>query len=279
MSLKSVTVYTALYDLNRSNLDSRTFDSYISWLRATIELFPGIVVFHDGALEGADLQNCTLVKFPLENLKTFNFEPKVNSVLERFNPVAPSDITFQLPAYALLQFSKFEFAVHLDNPHRSVLWVDAGISRFIENVDMSNLHRNVETLLDEGYDALFEIDIKNNFELRTLSIKDSEVGSCRRVISGGSFWIRASYLEEIQSTIFKEMQEWLFSEIWDNEQVMLRKVLPTLPGKILLVPQVRGLPGCVPRSLSNSKKKTYKFLRRTFLRMLNRGLNQPILST
>jgi hypothetical protein len=242
-------------------------------LRATIELFPGIVVFHDGALDGADLQNCSLVKLPLKNLKTFNFEPRVNSVLERFSPVAPSDITFQLPAYALLQFSKFEFAKLLNNPHQSVLWVDAGISRFIKHIDVDNLHQNVDSLLNEGYDALFEIDIKNNFDFRALSLKDSEVGSCRRVISGGSFWIRTSYLEKIQSPIFQVMQEWLFSEIWDNEQVMLRKILPTLPGKILLVPQVRGLPGCVPRSLSNSKKKTYKILRETFLRMLNRGLN------
>lgn len=270
--MKTITVYTALYDLDRASVDSRLFSSYVEWLKSTIELFPGIVVFHDGALDVYDLKNCTLIKKPLQELEIFHFLEEVETVLKTFKPVVPNDITFRLSSYALLQYAKFEFATHLDHSSESVMWVDAGISRFITELDTVALEKSARKLLKCSVDALFEIDIKNNLEITRFALSDSPIGSCRRVISGGGFWLRQNYVELIYTEITKEIRNWLRTGIWDNEQVMLRKILPKMPGKILYVPQLRGVPGCVPRSTSNVKPKLYKAFSPLITSMLRRGL-------
>jgi hypothetical protein len=269
--MEAVTVYTALYDLDRASIDSRLFSSYVQWLESTIELFPGIIVFHDGALDSYDLQNCMLVNKPLEELRTFMLLGEVDSVLKTFKPSAPQDITFRLNSYALLQYAKFEFARLIEDPNESVMWVDAGISRFVNNVDLQTLNSSAEVLIRDNVDALFEIDVRNNLNLKSLSISDSTIGSCRRVISGGAFWIREGYLDVICTEIDMAMRKWLAAGVWDNEQVMLRKILPTLSGKILYIPQLRGVPGCVPRSLAAKRPKLYRHFFVLFTWLLRRS--------
>lgn len=269
--MEAVTVYTALYNLDRASIDSRLFSSYVQWLKSTIEFFPGIIVFHDGALDCYDLQNCILVNKPLEELETFQLLGKVDSVLKTFKPSAPQDITFRLNSYALLQYAKFEFARLIDNPNESVMWVDAGISRFVDTLDLQALNSSAEILIRDNVDVLFEIDVRNNLNLKSFSISDSRIGTCQRVISGGAFWIRKSYLDVICTEIDVTMHKWLAVGIWDNEQVMLRKILPTLSGKILYVPQLRGIPGCVPRSLAAKRPKLYRHFFALFTWMLRRS--------
>lgn len=269
--MNSVAVYTALYNLNRASIDSRTFATYIEWLISTIDLFPGIVVFHGGELDDYSFQNCKIIKLPLQGLDTFKYEKEVTSILSDFKPLAPNDITFRLPSYSLLQFAKFEFATLLNSPSESVMWVDAGISRFVNQMDSATLDSSIRGLLDHNVDALFEIDIRNNFKVQNFSLYDSTIGSCRRVVSGGAFWIRTTYIEELYNKINSEMKVWIQSSIWDNEQVMLRKILPSIPGKILFVPQILGLPGCVPRSLSHKRAKVYKYFFKMISSMLRRG--------
>jgi hypothetical protein len=270
--MDSVTVYTALYNLDRVSIDSRSFSSYIEWLISTIELFPGIVVFHGGELDDYNFQNCNLVKVPLQSLDTLKMEIEVTSVLSEFKPHSPNDITFRLPMYSLLQFAKFEFARLLESPNESVMWVDAGISRFVDQIDLATLNKSTRQLLEHDVDAVFEIDIRNNLKVRNFTLSDSTIGSCRRVVSGGAFWIRTSYLEELCQKINEEMEGWLQCKVWDNEQVLLRKILPFISAKIVYVPQIRGVPGCVPRSLSHKRPKVYRNFSRLIGSMLRRGI-------
>lgn len=265
-------MYTALYDLNRESIDSRSFDIYVDWLESTIKLFPGIVVFHDGQLDKYKLKNCILIRKPLNELRTFDFLEDVKSILKTYRPLAIEDITFSLPSYALLQYAKFEFATILQNPAESILWVDAGISRFIDDIDLRDLDESSRKLLESGVDSLFEVDIRNNFNLLEFKLEDALIGSCRRVISGGSFWIRTSFLSTLYNSVRFEVSNWLNEGKWDNEQVMLRKILPRIPGNISYVPQVSGVPGCVPRTLSSRKPKFYKTFSRTISKLLLRGL-------
>jgi hypothetical protein len=269
--MEAVTVYTALYDLDREKVDSRTFATYVDWLKATIELFPGIVVFHDGQLDSFDLQNCVLIRKHLVDLHTFKFITEVNTVLKTFKPNAPGDITFRLPSYGLLQYAKFEFASLLVEPAPSVMWVDAGISRFVKQINCSQLDKSISKLQQNDIDALFEIDIRNNFEFINFALADYSIGSCRRVISGGSFWVSAAFVDELHNAVCTEMQRWLKHGKWDNEQVMLRKILPKLKGKFLFVPQLTGVPGCVPRTLASKRPKIYRNLTSVVTFLLRRG--------
>lgn len=271
LNVKPFSVYTALYDLQRDEIDSRSFSDYLGWLRETVELFPGITVFHGGELDQVQIANCTLIRKPLMELRTFTNKPRVEEILHDFKPISPEDITFKLPSYALLQFAKFEFAESLTESTDSVIWVDAGLSRFLKKIDYLQFARNIKSELDQGVDYIFEVDIKNNLKLSSMAIKDAEVGSCKRIVSGGSFLIRSASLPILQENIETLLKQWLDFGVWDNEQVMLRKILPTISGEIVLIPQISGNPACLPRSMSNKKCKIYKLFKKPIIDSLIRG--------
>jgi len=257
--------------LEREKIDSRSFDDYLIWLRKTIALFPGMTVFHGGELDSLTIANCKLIRKPLSELATFDYRLKVDQILKEFSPISPNDITFKFSDYALLQFSKFELAAEIAADSEAVIWVDAGISRFVKKIDPKKFAQSINYELQSGSDYIFEVDIRNNLNLSAMAIKDAEVGSCRRVVSGGSFLIRSKSLPLLQERIFEGIGLWTNNRIWDNEQVMLRKILPSISGKVLLIPQVSGIPGCLPRSYSNYRVKLYRFFQNLMMRMLIRG--------
>ena len=269
--MESFTVYTALYNLEREKVDSRSFKEYIVWLSETVKLFPGITVFHGGELDEIYMPHAKLVRKPLLELVTFSYSQKVDHILEEFSPISVDDITFKLSSYGLLQFAKFELAAEIAQNSEAVIWVDAGISRFVKKVDLERFSKSVNFELEDGSDYIFEADIRNNLKLGALAIRDAEVGSCRRIISGGSFLVRCKSLPRLQQLIFEGLEDWTTRGIWDNEQVMLRKILPLIPGKVVLIPQVSGIPGCLPRSYSNSKRKYFRFFQKYIMQMLIRG--------
>ena len=135
---QSTVVYTALYDIAREKIDGRKFEDYKEWLKQTISIFPGIYIFHDGNLSEFNKLDCKLLKVKFSDLEIFSKLHSVTDILDTFKPEATSDITFKTPLYSLVQYSKFELANHLKGVANfdSVLWVDAGISRFISSVDM-----------------------------------------------------------------------------------------------------------------------------------------------
>lgn len=269
--MESFTVYTALYNLEREKIDSRSFHEYLCWLRETIKLFPDMTVFHGGELDHVTILNCKLVRKPLLELETFGYRLKVDQILKDFLPKSPDDITFRLSDYALLQFAKFELAADIAKGSEAVIWVDAGISRFVEKIDYRRFTRSINYELQHGSDYVFEVDVKNNFKLTAWAIQDAEVGSCRRVISGGSFLVRSGTLPILQQRIFEGIKDWTNKGIWDNEQVMLRRILPSISGKVILIPQVSGIPGCLPRSYSNYRFKFYRPFQNLIMRLLIRG--------
>ena len=139
--------------------------------------------------------------------------------------MSPDDITFQLPEYGAVQFSKFELgtlAVELSNA-RSVLWVDAGISRFLRKEHVANtMNKQAQELISDEIDLVLEIDLRKNINFFNFKIKQSKIGSCRRIFSGTSFWINSFYLPRLNVKISSLMLDWLDKGVWDNEQVMLR---------------------------------------------------------
>jgi hypothetical protein len=207
-----------------------------------------------------EIPNQNLKFLDKANLRAFSFQKQLVDTLKIFNPSASKDITFRLPEYSLVQFSKFELGIMASEfkSAQSVLWVDAGISRFLD----SHLKSKTQTYLKFRQQTnklnkfpinrVLELDILNNLSLKELRLSKSDVGSCRRVISGTSFWIKSNYLLELNELIFDEIANWLNLKIWDNEQVLLRKILPKL-SRLKFVPQFFEETGGVAREMLNNK--------------------------
>jgi hypothetical protein len=154
----------------------------------------------------------------------------------------------------LVQYSKFELAQHLRKviEFDSVLWVDAGISRFVKSVDNNLLNVNFSKLIDKGKIASFEIDLRSNIDIRNFSIVNPKVGSCKRIISGGSFWMHESIIDKINQLIYAKFEEWFSLKVWDNEQVLLRVIFGENDLNIEYVLQGKNTVGSVVRKFGTT---------------------------
>lgn len=266
-----LTVYTALFNINRESVDGRTLSQYKLWLAETVKLFPKIIIFHDGSIKRTDLpgNTCKLVKIEKSNLPFFRLAKPLQKLLKVYHPQAKNDITFLLPTYSLVQYSKFSLAINAIeiSKAKSLLWVDAGISRFIKHVSQDRLERNSIQLLKKNYLMALEIDLKNNFNLKS-RLKNSEIGSSKRVVSGTSFWINALYVESLNIKICEMAHLWLNEGIWDNEQVMLRRLELWKDERIFLFDQGLAKTGQVANKLSNSNFNKLELLSSLFNKMV-----------
>lgn len=254
--------YTGLFDIGRSDIDGRNLEQYRTWLKSTIERFPNLIVYHDGSCDDLLGLDCHFQRVAKESLKIFRHESTVRAILEEFHPTSPNDITFKLPEYSLVQFAKFELGSKVieDFDARSILWVDAGISRFVnEPLVQNRLNESADLMFKYGIDAAFEIDLRNNFNLKRWSISNSEIGSCRRVISGTSFWMNSRVLQDFNRQVDAELENWLSAKVWDNEQVLLRSLLPS-QFKIHFVPQITAPTGSVARVFAKGGGRISKFV-------------------
>jgi len=252
--VQSNLVYTGLFDIGREQIDGRKFEEYQKWLVKTISIFPGIYVFHDGNLDDLSRLNCNLIKIKFSDLKIFSKYQLVANLLKTFMPESPSDITFKTPLYSLVQYSKFELANQLRAVTKfdSVLWVDAGISRFINSIDNNLLDSNLNKLISKGKVAAFEIDLRRNLDFKSMSIKNAKVGTCRRVISGTSFWMHDSIIDKMNDLIYAKFDEWFNLGVWDNEQVLIRILLGENDLNVEYVLQNKNMTGSVARKLGSS---------------------------
>ncbi len=257
-------VYTALFDLSRQNIDGRSIAQYLEWLDRTARIFPGLIVFHDGCCDELEVLGTEFVKIEKSDLQTFDFLIPVQSLLKDFKPIAANDVTFTLPEYALMQFAKFELANKLlmQRDFHSILWVDAGISRFIKNSKSStNLNNStfMRELITGSYQFAFEIDLRRNLTLPRFKVRVPKLGSCRRIISGTSFWMRRDSINEVWSRAQEHIQSMIRRGEWDNEQVYLREFLGKTNFKVALVLQSKSLTGTVGRVFLGEKKRLFLF--------------------
>jgi hypothetical protein len=238
MNLHCIPV-TSLFEINRESFDGRSMEQYKTWLRQTITLFPSLVVFHDGCIDELEFPDVLLVEVDKSQLEIFKLKSQVEMLL-RSGFGNTRDITFRIADYSLIQYAKFEFlsrAIQITEA-KSALWIDAGISRFFSQIKMvAVLESSSMRLIDLDFQAVFEVDIRNNLSLSPLGISRSLPGTCHRVFSGTSFWVNGDSCKKLQELVFEEAKKWLNLNKWDNEQVMLRNLLPLTDIKVLYVPQ------------------------------------------
>lgn len=257
----SCVVYTALFDINRSSSDGRHISEYKLWLKQTAALFDSMVIFHDGCLDNLDIENTLKIRMGPSDLYMFSYEAYVQGVIEKSKVVSKNDITFKNAKYSLVQYAKFELAIKAMEIAKaeSALWVDAGISRFIGNYSSDEqIQESGNALLQGGYEMRLEVDLRMNVKLPSFTLATSPVGTCKRVISGTSFWISRDYSGELLASVINLLEIWRQNEVWDNEQVLLRTLEPWKNHKVYFDIQGRNLTGSVSRDFLNISKLRMK---------------------
>jgi hypothetical protein len=226
-NIKLISPVTAIYEIGRAKADGRRFSDYLDWLEKTSQIFPALTIYCEKVpnLQGRKIDGNWVEKafsdFSLNCRRDEIF--KICEYFKRKN----SDVTFQLPDYAILQFSKFEMLedAMLQNFAKNFLWLDAGISRFINpaTVKFSRFEQSLlPNILDAVNEGLFEVDLRKN--LRWGKLKKVKIGSCRRSFSGTSFLVKSEHVSDYKNVLLSKAFEWISLGIWDNEQVALNAV-------------------------------------------------------
>jgi hypothetical protein len=234
-----VSFVTCIYDIGRSRVDARSIVDYAAWLNRTISIFPRLIIFYeDEKIRTLINQDAQWIKLPFSEFQLSNHILEISEICGAFSKYS-SDITFKLPEYSILQFQKFRFLEIASDYHEDSVgffWIDAGISRFLdEKLQFSNVPSLENSFVNSkiSKESFFEIDLRKN---RTIlgKIRKTKVGTCKRVFAGGAFYLTRSDVSEYRRLIDNLVFTWIKEKRWDNEQIALnqlftsKKIFPQL---------------------------------------------------
>jgi hypothetical protein len=225
---------TGLYDLGRGRLDGRSIDIYLAWLNATLRVPLPFTIFLDPSIDPARLSlkpGDKIVQVPLSDFRPFTWRDRVKSICESGKGItARHDLSFLMPDYALMMYSKFEMVrrAATDKPaDHGLIWIDAGLSRFFDQ-DLADA-RVDEAFRDELIgNATFAASITPTLakDLQKGRLSKRYAGTCQRLVTGGDFYVGAASAQVIEKQVSEFIEtEWLAKGLWDNEQVALGYVL------------------------------------------------------
>ena len=226
---------TCLYSIGRDKVDGRNKNEYLRYLSALLKQYPHTIVFHDGSakqlIKGNSL--AVFVEIDLSDLPLHKYEEEIKKILERKNSKkSGGDLVFKLLDYGIIINSKTFFldqASHISGKD-FLVWIDAGISRFFPDFDLSALVPN-QIQLDNKYDYIFQIDIKNwfrNYKFFSIPYNWIRIGSSQRVLSGGIFVCRRRVAGDLNKKFFDAVTNSIVTSKWDTEQIFFFKIMYTL---------------------------------------------------
>lgn len=234
----SVTLVTSLYDINRSNLDGRNWDEYLEWFSKTLKLKSPMVVFVDKNLvefvEGCRKNLPTkIIEEPIDQIPYYNLKEKMDAVIEseeyRSKISDPNRIECKSSLYNIIQYSKFKWLEkaadenYFDSEY--FLWVDAGLSRFFYDINLSKPYPGEnaqQSLLDIKDSILIQVflsyypDLANAKELSEKYLEDN-----RSYIMGGMFGAGRESIKKFRPIIDDILDQMLSNNIINNEQIAL----------------------------------------------------------
>lgn len=242
---KRVSFVTCIYDIGRADVDARLISDYAKWLTRTISIFPNVIIYYeDENVRSLVSGDADWIKLPFDKFQLSPSLTKISKICGDFSKHS-EDITFKLPKYSILQFQKFRFLELASKYHEDSIgffWIDAGISRFLDEAEN---YSNIETLEYNFVnskihkDSFFEIDLRKN---RTIlgRMRNTKVGTCKRVFAGGAFYLTREDVSEYRKMIDNLAHGWIRDGIWDNEQIAINQLFISKSIFPILIPYTKA---------------------------------------
>lgn len=238
----SCVAVTAMFDIGRNKVDGRDIHFYYKTFMETIKIELPIVIYLDSKLNWVDevleiRKNIGPTKIIVQDLEEIPFWKYRENVINILNSdfkskiKYPNDITYVLPEYSLIQYSKFGWiddAINYFNS-KSYMWIDGGLSRFFTEIQKLRLNFNINYINNIIYNkkCLIEasrLDILNN------ATNDTYIGTNEAVLKGGIFIIPTSIFKIIYNSIMNKWEnEMLSKNRYDNEQISLALIYKEKP--------------------------------------------------
>lgn len=227
---------TMLYNIQRESVDARQISQYLTWAKELIKIFPNIIIFHNSSVDVSqiDLPDINFIRVEMDELSISQRKIEIEEICKKYLLAGKEDLVYKLPDYGIVVSSKFEL---LDKAHALTnasyyLWVDIGITRFLEIDEISN--RKPIEVRELTRAIYFEVDLRRNliasqFLLRRGLLRVPKVGSSRRVVGTGSFLVRRDYVKPLNILVKSLLDDWINKSIWDTEQVAIGHLIRQIP--------------------------------------------------
>jgi len=206
-----VTLVTAFFDIQRSEKgDGRTVEEYLNWLQKTLQLNCNLCVYTEAKFENFFRENrpasypMHLVILDIKDLYFYRYKEAIANIIEseeyKEKIQHPKRIECLLPEYNIIQYSKFDCLSRAIDENvfksSSFFWIDAGISRFFYDVDLTKPYPGSQTqhLLRKHSGQFF---IQNRPDLYSFPIDDTFVWRSDNLLCGTMFGGGAKVLKEV----------------------------------------------------------------------------------
>jgi len=250
-----MTMVTAFFDIHRDTKgDGRTLGEYLQWIEKTLQLNCNLFIVTEAKFVPFMREKSPrayILEDTLENASYYKYLPRMKEILKsdayKQRIAHPQRVECILPEYNVIQYSKFgwlEKAMSL-NPFQSdsFYWMDAGISRFFGNMDI--------TL---PYPRVIHTDqfiIQPREDVWSYVIDDSFLWKADNLFKGGMFGGNAKIVSEIGKKVEEVFQTMLSHEQMNNEQLAIALVWKKYPELFHLV-STKRTPCDVALYLSNT---------------------------
>lgn len=234
----SITLVTSLYDIDRANLDGRTWDEYLKWFSKTLKLKSPMVVFVDADLvkfveeHRKDIPT-KIIEEPIDKIPYYYLKNRMDGVInskEYQSKISdPNRIECKSSLYNIIQYSKFGWVERASEENyfnsEYFLWVDAGLSRFFYNINLNDPYPSDnarQALLQIKDNILIQVflsyypDLVNTKELSENYLQDN-----RSYIMGGMFGAGKKSIKKLRKSIDHILEKMLSNNLINNEQIVL----------------------------------------------------------
>jgi hypothetical protein len=223
------TIVTALYDINRDNIDNRKFDEYINWIQKTLELNTNFIVFTESKVLPylPKQKNIYIVETSLEEIPLFFLNDSIEKILSDKDYLSkidkPERIECRIPLYNIIQYSKFKWlqkAIDINYFNSDYFfWMDAGCSRFFNKADISQNFPNLNKINSD------KLIIQGNINTNHTLIDENYIWKSDCVLVGTLFGGHKNIVNNISNKVLQ-----FFSDVMiknkqiNNEQIALAYV-------------------------------------------------------
>lgn len=243
MNMKA-TIVSAFFDINRETRgDGRRLEEYMEWIKRTLQLNCNLYIITEArfidfmkSARPVEYMHKTVFKADtLENAMFYKYRDRMHEIMQtaeyKSRIMHPTRVECVLPEYNVIQYSKFGWLLDAiqENPFQTdvFFWMDIGISRFFESMNLSLEYPNpvvLERLVGDNTkdSARNRFIIQKRHDLETFNIDDGFVWRSDNLLKGGMFGgteLCIRRMSKYLNQIFKEQM--LDKECVNNEQVAL----------------------------------------------------------
>lgn len=230
--MKNITIVTALYNIQRQNMDGRKWDEYLKWFSETLKLNCPMVIFVEEELvdfvnQYRSSSNTKIIVQTIEDIPYYYLKEKMDLILQsedyKKKIGCPDRIECNYSLYSIIQYSKFKWieTAIADNYFDSdyYFWLDAGASRFFENFDLElNFPGSaaLEALYNIGEKFLIQLNTETYHDLVQSQRLGKEYFYDPRSFVCGTFF---GMHKNIHHIILKKVEKIFINDMIENNNV------------------------------------------------------------